>query len=135
MVNINVEYTGDLHCKLTHGPSGNIILTDAPVDNNGKGEFFSPTDMLAGAVGACISTILGIWAKRESIDLSGMSIDITKEMAANPRRIGKLNIKMDVPCKLDEKQKDIFKNVIKTCPVAQSLRTDMEIITEFNFAK
>ena len=91
MVQINVTYQGGLRCQAVHGPSGTTLVTDAPVDNHGKGESFSPTDLVATALGACIPTVMGIVAEREKIDLTGMRVTVQKEMSAEPpRRIARL---------------------------------------------
>ena len=87
MVKMEIIYRGDLHCDLKHEPSGTQISTDAPKDNMGKGESFSPTDLVASALGACMMTLMGIFAKRHSIDLDGTKINVEKEMSSDPRRI------------------------------------------------
>ena len=93
MVKIDMVYEGDLHCRLTHGPSGDVIQTDAPVDNNGKGEAFSPTDLMASSLGACMMTVMGIAAKRQGVELKGTTVRIEKEMITAPvRRIGKITV-------------------------------------------
>src|SRR5437899_13012479 len=98
MVKITFEYLGDLHCVATHGPSGRTLDTDAPKDNEGRGESFSPTDLVATALGTCMATIMGIYARRKSIDLRGMKIEVTKEMTqALPRRIARLSVKIWLP--------------------------------------
>lgn len=134
-VKIDIEYLGDLHCRAVHGPSGNEILTDAPVDNQGKGEYFSPTDLAATAMGVCIPTIMGIKANQNNIDIVGLKVSVTKEMMNEPyRRIKKLTLDFIFPKRLDDKDFQIMKNVIKTCPVTRSLHPDIEIVTNYNFA-
>ena len=134
-VNIDVEYLGDLHCRATHGPSGNTILTDAPLDNRGKGEYFSPTDMAATAIATCIPTIMGIKAKDKGIDITGLKVSVIKEMMNEPyRRIKTLKLDFIFPHKLDDKDFTLMKNVIKTCPVTRSLLPDIEIIANYSFA-
>ena len=93
MVKVAIEYSGELHCVATHGPSGRKLETDAPVDNQGKGESFSPTDLVATALGTCMATIMGIYAQRHGIDLRGMKMEVTKEMTQAPprRRIARLD--------------------------------------------
>lgn len=136
MVEINVEYLGDLHCKVKHGPSGQEFLTDAPVDNQGKGEYFSPTDLAATAMGSCIATIMGIKAKEHNIDIKGMKITVLKEMMNQPyRRIKKLMLDVVFPHELNEHDFTIMKNVIKTCPVTRSLHPDIEIEVQYRFAE
>ncbi len=134
MVEIDVEYLGDLHCKVKHGPSGQEFITDAPVDNQGKGEYFSPTDLAATAMGSCIATIMGIKANEHNIDIKGMKITVLKEMMNQPyRRIKKLMLDVIFPHELNEHDFAIMKNVIKTCPVTRSLHPDIEIEVEYRF--
>lgn len=134
-VKIDIEYLGELHCKAVHGPSGNIIFTDAPVDNQGKGEYFSPTDLAATAIGVCIPTIMGIKARQNNIDIVGLKVSVTKEMMNEPyRRIKKLKLDFIFPKRLNDKDFQIMKNVIKTCPVTRSLHPDIEIEANYQFA-
>jgi putative redox protein len=134
MVQIKIEYLGDLHCVVEHGPSGQKFLTDAPVDNQGKGEYFSPTDLVATAMGSCIATIMGILARNHSIDIDGMKITVQKEMMNQPyRRIKKLKLDIQFPHKLIEHDLVIMKNVIKTCPVTKSLHPDIEIEVNYSY--
>ena len=98
MVKIQIAYEGDLRCKATHGPSGVQLHTDPPVDNQGRGESFSPTDLVATALGTCVLSIMGIMAQRNNWDLSGTTVDVSKEMATAPtRRIGKLTVNVHIP--------------------------------------
>src|SRR5438093_2949357 len=98
MVKISIEYKGELHCSAKHGPSGAQLETDAPRDNEGKGESFSPTDLVATALGTCMATIMGIYARRHDIDLRGMKIEVSKEMSADtPRRIARLATEIWLP--------------------------------------
>lgn len=134
MVEINIEYKGNLHCEVEHAPSGQKFTTDAPVDNRGKGEFISPTDLAAASIGSCIATIMGIKAEDNKIDIKGLKIKVTKEMKPNPgRRIKKLTVDITFPNKLNEKEFSIMRNVVKTCPVTNSLRDDIEVVPIFNF--
>lgn len=136
MVKVAIEYLGDLKCRVEHLKSGQEFKTDAPEDNNGKGEFISPTDMLAGSVGSCIATIIGIKSRDMDIDMRGLSIVVTKEMQQKPyRRIKKLNIDISFPCSLTDKQFTIFSSVLKTCPVTRSLHPDIEIVPNFTLSK
>src|SRR5512140_3043505 len=97
-VTIDVAYVGELHCRATHGPSGQSFTTDAPTDNGGKGEAFSPTDLVATALGACLSTVMGLTARRTGIDLDGTRVRVLKEMTADPvRRIGRLTATVVFP--------------------------------------
>jgi putative redox protein len=132
MVQIDVTYRGGLRCEAVHGPSRQTLLTDAPTDNHGKGEFFSPTDLVAAALGTCIATVMGIVAEREKLDLSGMRITVVKEMATAPnRRIGKLITRVVMPHSLTEQQRAKLERTAHTCPVHGSLRPDVEMPIEF----
>ncbi len=134
MIKINVKYLGDLHCQVTHGPSGQSFITDAPVDNNGKGEFISPTDLAAASIGSCIATIMAIKARDMAIDIKGLEIDVTKEMEQLPyRRIKKLTVEITFPIRLDEKQLKIMTNVVNTCPVTRSLKEEVEVVPIFKY--
>lgn len=126
-----IRYTGQLHNELTHLPSGNIISTDAPTDNNGKGEAFSPTDLLASSLAACALTIMGIKAESMGLDLTGSRAEVTKEMAINPRRVAKVTIDFHLSSSLDEKSRILLEASAYTCPVAKSLHTDLK--QEFRF--
>src|SRR5205814_4950365 len=98
MVNISIKYTGDLHCDATHGPSQSKLSTDAPIDNKGKGEAFSPTDLVATALGTCMGTTMGIRAEQLGVDLRGMKISVQKEMSKDPpRRIAALPSQIHIP--------------------------------------
>jgi len=115
-------YKGDLRTEITHLRSGSVIITDAPVDNKGKGENFSPTDMVACALGSCIYTIMGIAAREHNFSIDGSTCRITKIMTENPRKIGEVRISFDFTMnKYTEKQKKILDYCVKTCPVALSL--------------
>lgn len=127
MTEITCTYTGDGQTTLQHGPSGAIIHTDLPPDNGGKGRQFSPTDLLAGAFASCVLTIMGKMAAARQESLDGAKIDITKEMAQNPRRIGKFILRVQFPAHFTQAQKDFYKTAIHACPVHQSLRTDIEL--------
>jgi uncharacterized OsmC-like protein len=111
-----------LRTEATHVASGKSIVTDAPLDNQGRGEFFSPTDLVATALGSCIMTIMGIAARQYSINLDGVSFAITKIMAENPRRIGEIAIVFDFTMRdYTDKQKKVLEYCVRTCPVAQTL--------------
>lgn len=128
MVEITIDYTGELRCKSTHVPSGETLNTDAPVDNNGRGETFSPTDLVATALGSCMATIMGIVAERKDIDLKGMSITVGKHMSADqPRRISKLDVCIHVPLNAEHPDRKLLENAALTCPVHQSLHADIEV--------
>ncbi|HWL50917.1 MAG TPA: OsmC family protein [Chthoniobacteraceae bacterium] len=133
MVNIEIEYTGELHCNAKHGPSGATVATDAPVDNHGRGESFSPTDLLATGLGACMATIMGIYASRHEIDLTGMRISVTKEMTQSaPRRIAKLTTTIHLPAGIEKS--DALERAALTCPAHQSLHPDIEKPVNFCYA-
>jgi putative redox protein len=115
-------YTGNLRTEMTHIRSGSVIYTDAPVDNKGKGEYFSPTDLVASALGSCIFTIMGIAAREHGFSIDGSSCSISKIMTEKPRKIGEIRIEMDLSGHdYTEKQKKILEYCVKTCPVSLSL--------------
>jgi uncharacterized OsmC-like protein len=115
-------YKGDLRTEITHLRSGSVIITDAPVDNKGKGENFSPTDLIASALGSCIFTIMGIAAREHGFSIDGASCKITKIMTENPRKIGEIKIEFDFTGRdYPDKQKKILDYCVRTCPVALSL--------------
>lgn len=125
MATIQTLYLGDLRTEATHVRSGNKIITDAPVDNHGKGEFFSPTDLVAAALGSCMLTLMDQAAARLGIDLRGTRLVITKVMAADPRRIGEIQIEVHLPADYTDKDKLILRRAADTCPVAKSLHPDL----------
>ena len=132
MVRIDVAYQGGLRCEATHGPSGQTLITDAPADNHGKGESFSPTDLVATALGTCIATIMGIVAEREKIDLTGLRITVQKEMSAEPpRRIARLITRIEMPEGLTEQQRAKLEKTAHTCPVHQTLQGKVDMPVEF----
>jgi len=134
MVKMNTVYQGDLRCQATHGPSGAVLLTDAPVDNQGKGQAFSPTDLVATALATCMITTMGIAAQRQGIDIGQATASAEKEMVAAPlRRIGKITMRIHVPTKLNDEQKQKMKNAALTCPVHKSLHPDVQIPVEFTW--
>lgn len=135
MVSIEVVYQGQLHCKATHGPSGATLETDAPKDNMGKGECFSPTDLVATALGACMLTLMGIAAKKLDIDLTGMTVTVQKEMVATPiRKIAKLPVHITFPMFVEDSHKEKLEHAALTCPVHKSLHPDIAIPVEFHWA-
>lgn len=135
MVRIDVAYQGGLRCQAVHGPSGQQLITDAPVDNHGKGESFSPTDLVATALGTCIATIMGIMAEREKIDLTGLRITVQKEMSAEPpRRIARLATRIVMPKGLTDQQKVKLEKAAYTCPVHQTLQGKVDMPVEFVYA-
>ncbi|MBI3448854.1 MAG: OsmC family protein [Acidobacteria bacterium] len=134
MVEIDIEYLGDLHCTARHGPSGAVLETDAPADNQGKGAAFSPTDLLATSLGVCMMTTMGIWARRHGVDLAGARAHVTKEMIADPdRRVGRLGVTIDLPTKIDPNQRAPLERAGVTCPVAKSLHPTVKVETLFRY--
>ncbi len=131
MVKISIDYTGQLHCNATHDPSGTILATDAPADNQGKGESFSPTDLVATALGTCIATTMAIVAERHQVELKGMTVQVSKEMADAPRRIGRLTTTVHIPLPPDHPQRALLEKTALGCPVHRSLAAEMERPTEF----
>ena len=131
MVEMSAEYTGQLSCTVQHGPSGCEITTDAPKDNQGLGRSFSPTDLLGAALGSCILTIMGIYAQRHTIDLTGAKARIGKEAVADPvRRVGKLTIQITLPASVPIEHRDAIERAGRTCPVSQSLHPNtLQVIT------
>jgi uncharacterized OsmC-like protein len=122
METAKTKYLGDLRTEMTHVRSGSVIITDAPVDNKGKGEYFSPTDLVASALGSCIYTIMGIAAREHGFSIDGSSCSITKIMTDKPRKIGEIKIEIDLSSNTyTDKQKAILQYCVKTCPVALSL--------------
>lgn len=134
MVTITSLYDGGLRCTATHGPSGVTLITDAPVDNHGKGESFSPTDLVATAVANCMMTVMGIAAERHGIDLKGTSMTIGKEMSSDlPRRIVGLTSVMTIPLPADHPQRALLEGAAKACPVKQSLDPRIDTTVEFKW--
>jgi putative redox protein len=135
MVKISVEYQGGLRCEATHGPSQNKLLTDAPVDNHGKGESFSPTDLVATALGVCMATVMGIYAEQHEIDLRGMKVTVAKEMTQVPvRRIARLTCEIVVPQPATHPRREALERAALTCPVYESLHPEMEKPVTFVWA-
>lgn len=129
-----VEYTGALRTVAIHLKSGNEIITDAPTDNNGKGEAFSPTDLVATSLASCMITIMGIRADTMEIDISGTKAEVQKIMASNPRRIAEVLISVTMPeGNFDRKDKEILEKAAKTCPVALTLHPDTKQTISFHW--
>ena len=134
MVSIQLEYEGDLHCRAVHGPSGANLTTDAPKDNQGRGESFSPTDLVATALGSCILTVMGIMARTLNIDLDGTTATVEKEMATAPvRMIQRLSVKIHVPHAVTAENRQKLERAAHTCPVHRSLHPDVEKPIEFTW--
>jgi putative redox protein len=135
MVEIDIEYEGDLHCRAQHGPSGSSITTDAPLDNQGRGAAFAPTDLLAVSFGTCIITTMGIYARRKEIDLRGSRVHVTKEMVADPlRRVGRLVLTVDLPSRIAPAQRRALENAAHTCPIHRSLHPDVRVEMAFRYS-
>ncbi len=135
MVQIQIDYEGELHCRAVHGPSGSEIATDAPVDNNGRGEAFSPTDLVATALGACMATVMGIAARRKEIPLEGTRITVRKIMSADtPRRIARLELDLVVPLPPDHPERAFLEATGRGCPVHHSIHPDIEVEMNWNWA-
>jgi uncharacterized OsmC-like protein len=134
MVEIKLAYEGDLHCNATHTPSGNTLVTDAPLDNNGRGQAFSPTDLVATALGACMATVMGIVARRKNIALEGMDITVRKFMSQDtPRRISRLELDIDMPLPADHPERLLLESAARGCPVHHSLHPDIEVAVNWNW--
>lgn len=127
MTKMRTQYLGNLRTEIEHIQSGNKIITDAPLDNNGKGEYFSPTDMFSSSLGSCMLTIIGIAANTHGFSIDGTTLEIEKIMAANPRRVAEIKIDVHFPkgAGYTDKQKRIIEAAAKTCPVANSLHPDV----------
>lgn len=131
-----VIYNGDLRTTCTHLQSSSTIETDAPTDNNGKGERFSPTDLMATSLATCMITVMGIKARTMDIDMKDMKAEVQKIMKADPRRVGGIHITFHIPEALkniSDKDKTILKNVAETCPVMKSIHPDIEVHIEWNW--
>ncbi len=136
MVNVDAVYEGKLHCRLTYGPSGAAFPTDAPKDNQGQGAAFSPTDLVAAALGACILTTMGIVAQRRGMDLTGTRAHVEKEMVNDPvRRIGSLQVTVTFAKRFDEAQRALLERAALQCPVHQSLHPDVKAPVQFVYPK
>ena len=133
MVQISIRYDGDLGTTATHGPSGAVLRTDAPVDNMGRGESFSPTDLLATALGTCVLTTMAIVAGCEAIPFDAAACEVIKEMTATaPRRIATLTLRIHMPAGLTEPQRQRLERVAHTCPVTRSLHPDVKLDVSFH---
>ena len=134
MVQIDSKYEGQLRCSATHGPSGASLQTDAPKDNMGKGEAFSPTDLVATALGTCMLTTMGIVAQRNDIVMTGATASVTKEMVTQPsRRIGRLGVTITVPGTFSEDDRKRLEGAALACPVHKSLHPDVQIPVTFDW--
>src|ERR1035437_4721423 len=134
METIRTTYLGELRTRATHVQSGEELLTDAPVDNQGKGEYFSPTDLVATALASCMLTIMGIIATRHNFSIEGTKVKSTKIMTDSPRRIGEIIVELDFPeTTYSDKEKTLLEQSAKACPVAMSLHPDIKQTIIYNF--
>ncbi len=138
MVKIDIEYQGSLRCGLVHGPSGSQLETDAPTDNHGKGERFSPTDLVAAGLGSCMVTVMGIAARAKGFDLPGVRVAVEKHMTTTrPRRIARIEVAVHVPASVADKvsldDRDELERVAHECPVRLSLRGAIEVPVDFHW--
>lgn len=133
-ITIQTKYLGELRTESTHLKSQNTLITDAPTDNNGKGEAFSPTDLLATSLATCMLTVMGIHADKNGLNIDGTDCAVTKIMATNPRRVSEIVIEFNFPKNnFDEKQRQILQDAAHSCPVAFSLHPDLKKTVSFNF--
>ena len=130
---MSVTYQGEKHCQLIHGPSGSEIETDAPKDNQGKGERFSPTDLVGAALGSCILTTIALVAERDGISVEGATAEVEKEMIVKPRRIGSLKVKVKLPAHLSPDQRRKLEEAGRHCPVHKSLHPEVEAPIEYSY--
>jgi uncharacterized OsmC-like protein len=132
MVTITGGYQGELHCTAVHGPSGSVLPTDAPKDNQGRGEAFSPTDLVAAAFATCIATTMAIVARKHGVDLAGLRYEATKEMSSSaPRRIARLNVRIWLPPAARQAPEGVLEKAGRECPVHHSLDPNVERNIEF----
>lgn len=134
MTTATLRYLGDLRTEATHSKSGIKIITDAPPDNQGKGEAFSPTDLLATSLASCMLTVMGIAARTQQMNIEGTTAEVLKIMAADPRRVAEIKVSFQFPAKnYSEKEKQILQRAAHTCPVHYSLHPDLIKTIEFKF--
>jgi putative redox protein len=134
MVEIQIAYKGDLRCVATHVQSGTTLVTDAPLDNMGRGESFSPTDLVATALGACMMTIMGIAARKHEIDLSGTTVRVLKEMVSAPeRRVGTLTVEFTIPAAATPQQRIALERAAMACPVHRSISAEVQMPVTFHW--
>lgn len=133
MVKISATYIGEKHCKSIHEPSGTVLETDAPKDNQGRGESFSPTDLVATALGTCILTTIAIVAERDGVDVKGARMSVEKDMSPPPRKIASLKTIIDLPSSLNEDYRHKLETIANSCPVKRSLHPDVLVPVEFRY--
>ena len=131
MVPITITYDGDLSCSATHGPSASTITTDAPRDNQGLGRTFSPTDLVATALGSCVLTTMAIVVRRNGIEIRGARVHVEKHMSDNPRRIARLPVVVTMPARLDDDNRKRLENAAELCPVKASLAPGVDTPVTF----
>lgn len=135
MVEIAIDYQGGLRCQAVHGPSGQPLITDAPVDNCGQGASFSPTDLVATALGTCIATTMGIVAARKQVELQGSRFNVRKIMSTDaPRRIARLEVDATIPLPADHPERSLLEAAAHGCPVTRSLHPDLEVVVNWQWA-
>lgn len=135
MTTAKVTYQGDLRTQSIHLQSNNQIITDAPTDNHGKGEAFSPTDLLASSLGSCMLTIMGIKAASMDLDISGTTAEVTKVMAAEPRRVSEVQIEIQFQQAFDERTQKVLEQAALNCPVAKSVHPDIQQVVNFHYTE
>lgn len=128
-----ITYLGELRTQAVHLQSQTRLITDAPLDNNGKGEAFSPTDLLGTSLGSCMLTIMGIVSSRSGIAIKGTEIRLTKIMGVNPRRVTEIQVEIFFPADYTEKEKNLLENAALTCPVAKSIHPEIRQVVHFNY--
>lgn len=133
MVKCKMTYQGGLHCALQHEPSGATVCTDAPVDNHGKGESFSPTDLMCSAMAGCMMTIMGIYAQEHGLSLEGATIEVGKVMNAHPRRIARIETEITLPLPADTPHRQALEQCALGSPAMRSLHPDIEVPIKWNF--
>jgi uncharacterized OsmC-like protein len=134
MIKIEIEHPGNLHSEAVHTQSGTRLTTDAPLDNGGQGESFSPTDLLATALGTCMTTTMDLYAKRNGFNIDGTKAVVVKHMTSHPvRRVGKLEVLITIPLPADHPQRATLEKVALNCPVQKSLNPEMEMPVTFSW--
>ncbi len=134
MVEIKLSYEGKLHCRAVHQPSGTVLVTDAPLDNNGLGQSFSPTDLVATALASCMATVIGIVAKRKEIAVEGMTVTVRKFMSDDqPRRIKCLELDVTMPLPNMHPDRKLIESAARACPVHHSLHPDIEVLINWSW--
>jgi len=135
MVKITATYVGEKRCKAQHEPSKSVLETDAPKDNQGRGESFSPTDLIATALGTCILTTMAIVAERDGVDIKNSTMSVEKEMSSNPRKIARLKTIIELPQNIPEDYRRKLEAVGQSCPVKKSLHPDVDVPVEFKYTR